>query len=118
MWARYIELICAVWLGLSSFVLDYPIDETFLKTNNLICASLIALFALLSFCHCCRKMHLLTLVVALWLWGLSYLSFPQIASFPLEHSAMTGVLLFMLAIVPSRTAQLSPSWHDYYSSNF
>lgn len=114
MWARIVELVIACWLATSSFVLHYSLEESFLKTNNIVCAVLIALFAFLSFYNRWRKMHLLTFGIALWLWGLSYITFPLTASFPLEHSVLIGLLLLMLVIVPSHTAQLSPSWQRFY----
>lgn len=114
MWARIVELVIACWLTVSSFAFHYSLEESFLKTNNIACAVLIAIFSLLSFYKHLTRMHLFNLGIALWLWGLSYINFPMAASFPLENSALTGLLLMMVAIVPSRTAQLSPSWQRFY----
>lgn len=68
MWARITELFVAFWLAITPFIFH---DQS-LSVQLWICAFLIALFALLSFWNRLRKMHLCTLGVALWLWGLGY----------------------------------------------
>lgn len=113
MWARVVEFIVAIWLALSPSIFSYPPEETFLQTNDYICAFLIALFALLSFWHPLRKIHLLTLVVDLWLWGLSYIGFPAEALPLQENAAIIGLVLLMLGIVPSHSHKLSRSWHEF-----
>ena len=113
MWARIVEFFVACWLAASPFVLHFS-EESFLKANNIVCGILVALFALLSFCKRWGRMHLCTLGIGLWLWGISYMTFPLVASVPLENSALVGIVLLMLAIVPSHTARLSPSWHRFY----
>ena len=113
MWARVVEFMLACWLALSPFILRYSANETFYWANDLVCAFLIALFALLSFWHPLRKIHLLTLGVALWLWGLGYTSFPGITPPAQENSVVIGLMLLMLAIVPSHSHHISPSWHEF-----
>ncbi|MES2345321.1 MAG: hypothetical protein V4494_05235 [Chlamydiota bacterium] len=113
MWARVVEFMLAVWLALSPFILRYPAQETFLWANDFICAFLIALFALVSFWPPCRKIHLLTLGVALWLLGIGYSTFPALALPPQENSVVIGLLLLMLALVPSHSHHLSPSWEEF-----
>lgn len=113
MWARVIEFMLAIWLALSPFIFRYSSGETFLWVNDFVCASLVALFALLSFWHSLRKIHLLTIGIALWLWGLGYSTFPGKTSPPLENSVVIGLLLFMLAIIPSRSEQISHSWQEF-----
>lgn len=113
MWARSIELMLAVWLALSPFVFQYSRDDSFFWVNSFACAFLVTLFSFLSFWHFLRKMHLLTIGVALWLWSLGYSTFPDKTSLPLENSVVVGLLLFMLAIVPSGSSQLSDSWQEF-----
>src|SRR5689334_12425148 len=100
MWARVVEFMLACWLALSPFILRYPAEDTFLWANDFLCASLVALFALLSFWHLLRKMHLMTLGIALWLWGIGYTSYPEAASPAQMNSVVIGLILLMLAIVP------------------
>src|ERR1700733_6050280 len=77
MWARVVEFMLACWLAISPFIFRYPGNDMFLWANDFVCASLVALFALLSFWHPLRNIHLLTLGVALWLWCMGYRSFPE-----------------------------------------
>lgn len=113
MWARVVEFMLAVWLAFSPFILRYSSQEPLMWANTLICAALIMLFALLSFWDPLRKIHLLTLGVALWLLGLGYSTFPEIAQPPEENSAVLGLLLLMLTIVPTHSHHLSRSWQKF-----
>jgi len=113
MWARIVEFMLACWLSLSPFILRYPPDEHFLWTSDLVCAALIACFSLLSFYHPLRKIHLLNLGVALWLWGLGYGTFPEIALPPQENSVAIGLLILMLAIIPTHSHLPPLSWRKF-----
>lgn len=113
MWARVIEFMIAIWLALSPFIFRYPSEEVFFWVNSFVCACLVALFALLSFWHPLRKIHLLTVAIALWSWGLGYTNFPERASPILENFVVVGLLLLMLALVPSRSDRLSYPWSDF-----
>ncbi|MDP1608003.1 MAG: hypothetical protein Q8L98_01670 [Chlamydiales bacterium] len=113
MWARVIEFMLAIWLALSPFILRYPSHETFFWINDLVCACLVALFALVSFWYPLRKIHLLTIGIALWLWSLGYSNFPEQTSPPLENSVVIGLLLLILAIVPSHASLPSHSWQEF-----
>ena len=113
MWARVTEIILAVWLALSPFIFHYSHDEPFFWVNSFVCSFFVALFALLSFCHSLKKIHLLTIGIALWLWGLGYSTFPVHPLPILENFVVIGLLLFMFAIVPSHSEQLSHSWREF-----
>ncbi len=113
MWARVVEFMLACWLALSPFIFRYRSEDTFLWVNDFICASLVALFALLSFWHPLRKIHLMTLGVALWLWGQGYTSFPEIAPPAQANSVAIGLILLMLAIVPSHSHHSPLSWKEF-----
>jgi hypothetical protein len=117
MWARVVEFMLACWLAISPFIFRYPPQETFLWTNDLICACLIALFALLSFWDPLRKIHLLSLGVAFWLLGHGYSTFPSIALPPQENSVVLGLLVLMLAIIPSQSHLHSRSWQEFERKN-
>ena len=113
MWARVVEFMLACWLALSPFILHYPASETFRWANDFICAFLVALFALLSFWPPLRKIHLLTLGIALWLWGLGYSSFPDMTPPAHENSVIIGLILLMIAIVPNHSHLPTPSWQEF-----
>lgn len=113
MWARVIEVMIAIWLALSPFIFRYSSEEMFLWANDFICASCIALFALLSFCRPLQKIHLTTLAIAFWLWSLGYSNFPDKASIASQNAVVIGLLLLMLAIIPSHSEQPSSSWKRF-----
>ncbi len=115
MWARVVEFMLACWLSISPFIFRHPFEETFLWANDLTCAVLIALFALLSFVKGLEKIHLLTLGVALWLWGLGYTTFPDPAPIALENDLTVGLLLLMIALVPSQSSLPPRSWRKFYN---
>ncbi|MBS0625138.1 MAG: hypothetical protein JSS32_03725 [Verrucomicrobia bacterium] len=115
MWARVIEFMLACWLSLSPFILRYSDEEpTYFWASDFTCAFLIALFSLLSFWHPLRKIHLMNLGVAIWLWTLGYLNFPEVALPPQENSVAIGLLLLMLALIPNHAHLPPPSWRDFY----
>lgn len=113
MWARVVEFMLAVWLALSPIILRYPAQATSWWVNDFVCAFLIAVFALFSFRESLRKMHTLTLGVALWLWLRGYSDFPNPPSVSLQNSVVIGLLLLMMAIVPSHSHHPSHSWKHY-----
>jgi hypothetical protein len=113
MWARVVECMLAIWLALSPFIFHYPAQETFLWANDFICAFLIMLFALLPFWHPLRKIHLLILGVAFWLIAVGYRDFPEFSQPPQENGTVIGLLLLMLAIVPSHSHHLPHHWQKF-----
>ena len=113
MWARVVEVMLAIWLLISPFIFRHPTHETFLWVNDFICGSLVAVFALFSFWHPLRKIHLMTLGVALWLWGLGYTSFPEMTPPSQENSVVIGLILLMLAIIPSHSHHTTLSWKEF-----
>jgi hypothetical protein len=113
MWARVVEVMLALWLWMSPFIFRHPPEDTFLWANDFICASLVAFLALFSFWHPLRKIHLITIGVAFWLWGIGYIDFPERTSIPLQNSVVVGLLLFMLAIIPTYAEQPPYSWREF-----
>jgi hypothetical protein len=105
------EFMLACWLVVSPFIFRYhTVRDRFFWLNDAICASLIALFAMLSFWPPLRKIHLLNLGVAFWLMGVGYHTFPELALVPEENSFAMGLFILMLSIVPCH-AHLPPrSW--------
>ncbi len=115
MWARVMEFMLACWLVISPFIFHYSAEDRFIWISDSVCACFVALFALLSFWDPLRKIHLLTLGVALWLISVGYHTFPALASIPEENSMAVGILLLMLAIVPCHAHLLSRSWQKFES---
>lgn len=113
MWPRIFELMFACWLALSPFIFHYSAKDQFLWHNDYACAFLIAVFALCSFWHLLRKLHLLSLGVAGWLLTVGYRTFPLPATIPEENYTAIGILLFMFAIIPTYPYFLSYSWQKF-----
>lgn len=118
MFARVVEFMLACWLAISRFIFHYSPEESFLWKNDLVCATLIALFALLSFADKLNKMHLFTLLVALWLMVLSYCNFPMEATPPLENYLALGLLFLILAVLPSNCHLPPRPWRKFYKEKF
>lgn len=113
MWARVIECMIAIWLSLSPFIFHHPSEKTFLWINDFICACLVIFFSLLSFWHPLRKVHLLTIAIALWLWSLGYTNFPDQPSTASQNCVIVGLLLLMLAIIPNHADLPTFSWTNF-----
>ena len=114
MFARVIEVMLAIWLALSPFIFRHPVDARFLWVNDFACATLVALFALLSYARALQHLHLLNGLVGLWLVLSAFL----VGDIPPEpgyqNFAATGLLLMMLAIVPSRSQEPPAAWRRYH----
>ena len=114
MWARVIEFTIACWIALSPFIFRYPGDAVFFWTSDLITSSLIAFFSLVSFYKPLRKMHLFNVLVSFYLILLGYIfkegAYPE----PLQNYVVLGLLLVMIAIVPSETNKPPVPWREFY----
>lgn len=113
MWARVIEVMLGCWLAMSPFVFGYrPEDAPVLWITDFAGAAAVILFALLSFAPALRRAHLGNLAVAAWLVGTGYAWGPTPAH---QNHLIVGLLLAMLAIVPSEADLPHPSWRARWS---
>jgi hypothetical protein len=115
MWARTVEVMLGFWLAASPFIFDHSDDNVLLWWNDFLCAFLIIAFSLLSFWHRTSRMHLANIAIALWLMGFGYLGF----SYPVppagQNTIMLGLILLMLAIIPSKATFPPKKWREYHS---
>jgi hypothetical protein len=122
MWARVVEFIIAIWLVNSHSVFSCPSDEVVLNNffwiNDLFCGSLVAVFALFSFIKRWEKIHLCSLLVALWLMGVG-LFWPSVfpPPFALQNYLITGFLLAMFTIIPSHSSKPPKGWREFYKKH-
>ena len=114
MWGRVVEFMLACWLSISPFIFSYKKDALFFWFNDLTCSSLIALFALVSYYKPLRKMHLCNLLVACYLIALSYFFRSSPLYEPLQNYMVLGLLLLMIALVPSEANQPPVPWREFY----
>jgi hypothetical protein len=109
MWARIAELILGGFLAISPLIFsDSPSSR-----SGLICSLLIFLFSLLSFSARLNKMHLFNLAIAIWLIGFGWSHPPTPA---MQSHLILGLLLSMIALVPSNATQPPASWQQFYTT--
>jgi hypothetical protein len=69
----------------------------------------IAVFALVSHWRPMQRTHLLSVAVALWLIGYAYFS-PQYAAPAMQNNMVLGLLVGMMAIIPSEANRPPEGW--------
>ena len=113
MWARAVEVMLALWLAASPFIFGHSPAEPRLWWNDLVCAGLIMTLSLFSFWSRTTQAHLLNIAVALWLMGFGYFGFGYPPPPAAQNDFALGILLLMLAIIPSHATQPPKRWIDY-----
>jgi len=117
MWARIVEFMLAAWLSVSPFIFRYPDDRFFFWANDLVCSILIAFFSLICYYRPLRKMHLCNLLIAFWLIALGYIFRGDPLDVALQNYVTFGLLLLMVAIVPTDSEKPPMSWRDFYEKD-
>jgi len=105
MWPRVVECMLGCWLLVSPFVFRYGDQNNAWWVNDQIVGLAIITFGLMSYWRPTRRMHLLTLVAALWLvlfgrFGHEH-PFPPAA----QNYITLGFLLMMIAIIPNEASR-------------
>jgi hypothetical protein len=111
MWARTTEVMLGLWLAASPFVFGHPPEEPGPWWNDFGTASVVVTVSLLSFWSGARHAHLLNLLAGLWLVGFGYLGGdpPSPAA---QNDLIVGLLLLMLAIIPSEATLPPGEWRE------
>lgn len=113
MWPRTVEVMLACWMAVSPFVFRYPGDATRLWWHDYIVAVLLATFALASFASRLRRAHLLELLLAAWLIGYGWLTTSGIHDAPRQNWMCVGLLLLMIAIIPTECDRPPIAWRRW-----
>lgn len=113
MWPRTVEVMLALWLATSPFTFRYPGDQPGLWWHDVIIAVLLAALALVSFVHQTRRAHLLELLIAGWLIGYGWLTAADVFDAPRQNWMCLGLLLLMLAIIPSDCVKPPYRWQEW-----
>ena len=112
MWPRMVEILIAIWLAASPFVLGHIDEHPALSISDIACGVIIAASAVISFSEHWRRMHLGELAVAAWLLGFGYLG----SSEPLpglQNDILVALVLMMFAIIPSEANRPPRSWRTF-----
>lgn len=109
MWARTVEVMLALWLAASPFIFGHSPDEASLWWNDFATAFLILVFSLVSFWGRASHAHLLNVLVGLWLCGFGYVN-GEPPSPAAQNDLILGLLLLMLAIIPSHATMPPEEW--------
>lgn len=117
MWPRVVEIMLGLWLILSPFIFHHPDSHPAWWSNDMLCGSLVIVLSLLSFWPPFRLSYLLILLVALWLSISSYVQFqnlghPDLPPAALQNQFVLGLVLLMLAILPSEADEPPLSWRS------
>ena len=113
MWARVVEIMLGCWLAMSPFIFRHAAEATMFWANDLTCALIVVTLATLSFWEPARKSHLGILVIALWLVGYGYFGAPYPTPGALQNDILVGLLLLMLAIIPSEASLPPRAWRNH-----
>jgi len=113
MWARVIEVAIGCWLAVSPFIFRHAAEERDLWFNNLLSASAVIAFALLSFWPPLQLAHLANAVVGLWLITFGFFAVPYPTPPALQNDIVVGLLLLMFAIVPNESSLPPRPWREF-----
>lgn len=111
MWPRVTECMLGCWLLVSPFVFRYEDQPLGWWINDYVVGLAVIAFGLLSYWRPARRIHLLTVLLAIWLvlygrFGHQY-PFPPAA----QNYITLGFLLMMIAIIPSHASEPPPEWY-------
>lgn len=111
MWARVVEIMLGGWLIISPFIFAHPAERTGWWISDIASGTAIVAFAVLSFWPPMRRAHLLSVGVALWLIGFGYFA-EYTASPAMQNAIVLGLLVGMMAIIPSEANHPPESWRE------
>ena len=114
MWARVVEIMLGCWLIASPFIFRHAADSTSLWVADWLAATAVITFGLLSFWRPLRRIHLLTVAVAVAMYAYGWMHDRPLPG-GWQNQLTVALLLMMSAIVPNRASEPSSGWRDYYS---
>ena len=116
MWPRVVELMLAVWLALSPFVFRYGPEAPAAWWGLDFGVSIVVLAASgISFWHRARRAHLVTLATGLGIAIHGYVAGGHPSPPGMQNHLVTGLLLAMLAILPSQGDVPPARWVRSYA---
>ena len=109
MWGRYVEILLALWLIASPWVLPAR-EPAWRHTNEVICGIAVIVFAVASFFHPTRWAHLLTGGVALWLGASTYFLETRPGPPGAQNDITLAYLLIMMFLIPNKASTPPTPW--------
>lgn len=109
MWPRDIEAMLGCWLLLSPFIFAHPAEQPAWWINDMASGSAIVTCALAAYWRPLKRIHLVSVAVALWLIGYGYFS-PTPAAPAMQNDIVLGLLVGTLAIIPSEADRPPEPW--------
>lgn len=113
MWPRDLEFSLGAWLLLSPFVFGHADAASGLWATDLVCGTLVVAAALLAYWPRLRYIHLGQLLPALWLIVCGWLGSRDGFAPGYQNEMVVGLLVAMIAIVPSETDQPPAGWRRW-----
>lgn len=102
----------ALWLVVSSRVLPEPLTGSAWLVNGLAAAAVVA-FSAMTFQPTLRHAHAGTLLVAVLLIAWAWSSFPRPGPAVAQNQILVGLLLGLLAVVPTEAGRPPVAWRQY-----
>lgn len=113
MWARVIEVMLGCWLAMSPFIFRHGSDERVLWFNDLLSATAVIVFSIVSFWSALRSAHFANFLVGLWLIAFGLWASPHPAPPALQNDIVVGILLLMFAILPNQASLPPRLWREF-----
>jgi len=114
MGARHTEFALGLWLMLSPVLFGHAESGDLLWLHDVLLGTLLTVVPLLCYVRRLHRAHLALLAVAGWLLGRGWWITRTLPDDPAaQNHVMVGLLLAMVAIVPSRATDRPTGWrHD------
>lgn len=114
-WPRLLEIVIGCWLLMSPFIFGHYPDRKELWLSDMVCGALVIVISATSIARRFRRLYLLNLGVALWIIVYGYLHGlpPGHAAPAVQNELITGIILGMVAIIPSDTSRPPEEWQKF-----
>lgn len=113
MWARVAETMLALWLVISPFIFRSS-QSTADWVIAFAVGPLVGALALLSFWYRAHRAHAGVFAIGVALAGWAYFTGGHPSPPPAQNQLIVGLLLAMLAIIPSHNQQPPAAWRAFY----
>jgi hypothetical protein len=115
-WSRVCEILIGAWLLASPFAFGHSDADVGLWATDLVCGGLVILFAVAAMLTTPGRAHYLSLVVVAWLVGFAYFSGAYPASAARQNELLTGLVLVLFVVLPTRNIGPPREWASFRSS--